>query len=262
MQLTVNGHQTFAATGGQPFDATLPTVVFLHGAGFDHSAWALHSRWFAHHGFGVLAPDLPGHGRSQGKPLTSIEALADWVVALLDAAGAKQAKLIGHSMGSLISLETAARHASRVSELCLIATSDAMAVSADLLGAAEKNDHDAIDMVSIWGLGFSAEIGGSLAPGVWMHSGAQRTLEAAAPGVLHADLAACNAYRNSVAAARGANIPVTLILGERDMMTSVKNGRALAAAFPNARTVVLKGAGHMLMAERPDDVLAACRGAA
>lgn len=262
MQLTVQGSQTFAATGGQPFDANLPTVVFLHGAGFDHSAWALHSRWFAHHGFGVLAVDLPGHGRSQGKPLTSIEALADWTIALLDAAGAKQAKLIGHSMGSLISLEAAARHPTRISELCLIATSDAMAVSADLLGAAEKNDHDAIDMVSIWGLGFPAEIGGSLAPGVWMHGGAQRTLEKAAPGVLHADLAACNAYRNAVAAARGASIPVTLILGERDMMTSAKNGRALAAAFPNARTVVLKGAGHMLMAERPDEVLAACRGAA
>jgi pimeloyl-ACP methyl ester carboxylesterase len=261
MQLTVNGSQTFAATGGQPFDPKLPVVVFLHGAGFDHSAWALHSRWFAHHGFAVLAPDLPGHGRSQGKPLTSIDALADWTIALLDAAGAANAKLIGHSMGSLIALETAARHPSRVSELCLIATSDAMAVSNDLLGAAEKNDHEAIDMVSIWGLGFPAEIGGSLAPGVWMHGGAQRTLEAAKPGVLHADLAACNAYRNATSAARGANIPVTLILGERDMMTSVKNGRALAAAFPNARTVVLKGAGHMLMAERPDDVLAACRGA-
>jgi pimeloyl-ACP methyl ester carboxylesterase len=262
MQLTVNGSQTFAATGGQPFDAKLPTVVFLHGAGFDHSAWALHSRWFAHHGFGVLAADLPGHGRSQGKPLTSIEAMADWTIALLDAAGAQQAKLIGHSMGSLISLEAVARHPARVSELCLIATSDAMAVSADLLGAAEKNDHDAIDMVSIWGLGFPAEIGGSLAPGVWMHGGAQRTLEAAAPGVLHADLAACNAYRNATTAARGADIPVTLILGERDIMTAAKNGRTLAAAFPNARTVVLKGAGHMLMAERPDDVLAACRGAA
>jgi pimeloyl-ACP methyl ester carboxylesterase len=262
MQLAVNGSQTFAATGGQPFDPKLPAVVFLHGAGFDHSAWALHSRWFAHHGFAVLAPDLPGHGRSQGKPLTSIEALADWTIALLDAAGATQAKLIGHSMGSLIALETAARHPSRVSELCLIGTSDAMAVSADLLGAAERNEHDAIDMVSIWGLGFPAEIGGSLAPGVWMHGGAQRTLEAAKPGVLHTDLAACNAYRNAATAARSANIPVTLVLGERDMMTSVKNGRALAATFANARTVVLKGAGHMMMAERPDEVLAACRGAA
>ena len=262
MQLTVNGSRTFAATGGRSFDPKLPTVVFLHGAGFDHSAWALHSRWFAHHGFGVLAVDLPGHGRSSGQPLNSIEAMADWTVALLDAVGASRAKLIGHSMGSLIALETAARHPARVSELCLIATSDAMAVSGDLLGAAERNDHEAIDMVSIWGLGFPAEIGGSLAPGVWMHGGAQRLLEAAQPGVLHTDLAACNAYRNALAAARATAIPVTLVLGEHDMMTPAKNGRALAATFQNAQTVVLKGAGHMMMSERPDEVLAACRGAA
>src|SRR5438477_6268814 len=101
MNLTVNGFDTFAASGGQNFDPKLPTVVFLHGAGFDHSAWALHSRWFAHHGFGVLAPDLPGHGRSAGAPLASIEAMADWIVALMDAAGALRGRLIGHSVGSL-----------------------------------------------------------------------------------------------------------------------------------------------------------------
>ncbi len=69
MQLTVNGIDTFVATGGREFDQSLPTIVLLHGAGFDHTTWALHSRWFAHHGFGVLAPDLPGHGRSGGAPL-------------------------------------------------------------------------------------------------------------------------------------------------------------------------------------------------
>jgi len=261
MQLAVDGIETFVATGGRPFDRSLPTVIFLHGAGFDHSAWALQTRWFAHHGFGVLAPDLPGHGRSSGKPLGSIETMANWVAALMDAAGAPRAKLIGHSMGTLIALELAARHPARVSELCLIATADAMAVSTDLLGAAERNDHDAIDMVSIWSLGFPAEIGGNLAPGLWMHGGAQRTLEATAPGVLHSDLAACNAYRNAPNAARGVSVPVTLLLGERDLMTPAKSGRALGAAFANARIITLKGAGHMMMTERPDEVLAACRSA-
>ena len=69
MLLTVNGAEVFVATGGREFDATLPTVVLLHGAGFDHTTWALHTRWFAHHGFAVLAPDLPGHGRSSGKSI-------------------------------------------------------------------------------------------------------------------------------------------------------------------------------------------------
>src|SRR5690348_11445114 len=192
MQLIVQGSQIFAATGGQPFDAGLPTVVFLHGAGFDHSTWALHTRWFAHHGFGVLAPDLPGHGRSSGPSLGSIAEMADWTAALLDAAGAAKAHLIGHSMGSLISLETAARHPDKVSALSLIGTAATMTVGPDLLKAAEANEQAAIDMVSIWGLGFQAELGGSQAPGLWMHGGAQSTLQRCPPGVLFNDLAACN----------------------------------------------------------------------
>ena len=260
MQLSVNGIETFVATGGREFDASQPTVVFLHGAGFDHTTWALHSRWFAHHGHGVLAPDLPGHGRSSGAPLPTIAAMADWTAALIAAAGASKAHLIGHSMGSLIALEAAARHPARVSALSLIGTAATMTVGPDLLKAAEANDHDAIDMVSIWGLGYQAELGGSLAPGLWMHSGAQRVLEQCRPGVLFNDLSACNAYQNALAAAATVAVPTTLILGERDMMTPAPAGKTLAAALPNARTVVMPGAGHMMMVERPDELLAALHG--
>ena len=257
MQLIVNGRDTFVATGGKDFDSSLPTIVLLHGAGLDHSTWALHSRWFAHHGHGVLAPDLPGHGRSAGAPLATIADMADWTAALIDAAGAASARLVGHSMGSLIALETAARHPAKVSALGLIGTAAIMTVGPDLLKAAEANDHAAIDMVSIWGLGFQAELGGSLAPGLWMHSGAQRVLERCRPGVLFNDLSACYAYQNALAAAAQIKVPATFILGERDMMTPAKAGKTLAAALPNSRTVVLRGAGHMMMAEQPDQLLAA-----
>jgi pimeloyl-ACP methyl ester carboxylesterase len=259
MLLSVNGAETFVATGGREFDPALPTVVLLHGAGFDHTTWALHSRWFAHHGYGVLAPDLPGHGRSSGAALATIADMADWTAALLEAAGATKARLVGHSMGSLIALETAARHPAKVSGLSLIGTAATMTVGPDLLRAAEANDHAAIDMVSIWGLGFQAELGGSLAPGMWMHSGAQRVLEKCRPGVLFNDLSACNAYQGALAAAAKVIVPTTLILGERDMMTPAKAGKTLAAAIPNAKTIVLSGAGHMMMVERPDELLAALR---
>ena len=258
MQLTVNGIETFVATGGRSFDASLPAVVLLHGAGFDHTAWALHSRWFAHHGYGVLAPDLPGHGRSSGDPLRSVAEMADWTAALISTAGAASARLVGHSMGSLIALETAARHPQKVSALSLIGTAAAMTVGPDLLKAAEANDHAAIDMVAIWGLGFQAELGGSLAPGLWMHGGTERVLETCRPGVLYNDLSACNAYQNAQAAAAQVTVPTTVILGERDMMTPAKAGKALAAAFSHARTVILRG-GHMMMMERPDELLAALR---
>jgi pimeloyl-ACP methyl ester carboxylesterase len=75
--------------------------------------------------------------------------------------------------------------------------------------------------------------------------------------VLFNDLSACNAYQNALAAAATVTVPATLILGERDMMTPARAGKALAAALPNARTLVLPGAGHMMMAERPDELLAA-----
>src|SRR5260370_7249423 len=121
MELSVNGKDSFVATGGREFDKSQPAIVLLHGAGFDHSTWALHSRWFAHHGFGVLAPDLPGHGRSSGAPLPTIAEMADWTAALLDAAAAAKAKLVGHSMGSLIPLQTAAPHPPKLSPLALLA---------------------------------------------------------------------------------------------------------------------------------------------
>jgi pimeloyl-ACP methyl ester carboxylesterase len=260
MQLSVNGSEAFAATGGRDFDRSQPTIVLLHGAGFDHTAWALHSRWFAHHGYGVLAPDMPGHGRSFGAPLRTIAEMADWTAALLEAAGVAKATLVGHSMGSLVALETAARHPAKVSALGLIGTTATMNVGPDLLNAAEANDHAAVDMVSIWGLGHDAELGGSLAPGLWMHGGAQRVLERCRPGVLFSDLSACNAYQDALAAAAKITIPTTLVLGERDMMTPSRGGKALAAALPNSRIVVLPGAGHMMMAERPDELLAALQG--
>jgi len=185
--------------------------------------------------------------------------MADWTAALIEAAGAPKASLVGHSMGSLIALETSARHPDKVSGLSLIGTAAAMTVGPDLLKAAEANSPDAFDMVSIWGLGFKAELGGSLAPGLWMHQGAQRVLQQTRPGVLYNDLNACNSYQNALAAAAAVKVPATFILGERDMMTPAKSGKTLAAATPNARVVVVPGAGHMMMVEAPDELLAALR---
>jgi pimeloyl-ACP methyl ester carboxylesterase len=259
MRIMVGGTDTFVATGGRDFDPKLPCVVFLHGAGLDHSVWALLARSFAHHGCAVLAPDFPGHGRSAGAPLLSIAALADWTAALIDAAGAGAARLVGHSMGSLVALETAARHPDKVAALGLIATAAPMRVSDDLLNAAKANDHAAIDMISIWGHGYHATLGGSQTPGLWMLGGGERLLERTRPGVLFADLSACNAYQDALAAAAKVNVPSTAILGSRDLMTPAKGGKAIAAAIPGCRVAMIEGAGHMLMSERPDDVLAALR---
>jgi pimeloyl-ACP methyl ester carboxylesterase len=258
MRFEIDDHSVFAATGGGAYEPTQPLIVFLHGAGMDHSVWALQSRWFAHHGARVLAADFPGHGQSAGPALADIGALADWTARLIEAAGADRAALVGHSMGALVALETAARHPGRVVSLTLIGVAAKMPVHPDLLAAAKANSHDAVDMVSLWGLGPPATLGGNPSPGLWMFGGAERLLERAAPGVLHADLQACNAYEAGGAAAKAA-CPTTLILGERDQMTPLKSGRALAGLIAGARTIVLPGAGHMLMIERPEEVRDAIR---
>jgi pimeloyl-ACP methyl ester carboxylesterase len=120
MYLLVNGAKTFAGTGGRDFDPALPLVVFVHGAGLDHTVWSLLARWFANRGASVLAPDLPGHGRSGGEALGSIAALADWTAAFIAAAKAGGATIIGHSMGCLVAVETAARHPDKVGGIGLI----------------------------------------------------------------------------------------------------------------------------------------------
>jgi pimeloyl-ACP methyl ester carboxylesterase len=257
MRIVVNGAKSFAATGGRDFRPDLPVVVLIHGAGMNSSVWALHSRWFAHHGWSVLAVDLPGHGRSGAPLLPSIGAMADWIVSLLDAAGVAKAALIGHSMGALVALDAAARHGERVCAIALIGAAAQMPVHQDLLDAASVNSRDAINMVNLWGHGAFAAQGGSLAPGIWMIGVGQRLLERAGPGVLHNDLAACNAYAEGFDAASKVSCPATLVLGARDLMTPLPAGKKLAAVLPGAKLVVIEGAGHMLMAERPDEVLAA-----
>ncbi len=259
MDLIVDGQPAFIYTGGKPYDPALPTVAFIHGAQADHGAWALHTRWFAHHGFGVLAFDLPGHGRSGGAPLPSIEALADWVELALEKVSpggtAPYVSLGGHSMGSLTALECAARHPARIARLVMIGTAVPMPVSDALLDAAKNNEAKAIDMINRWSHSARPTIGGYAVPGIW-HFGANRALMARQkPGTLHNDLSACNAYAGGPAAAARLKIPVLIVSGGRDAMTNPRAAAKFAALIPRANTVTLPGTGHSIMAEQPDALL-------
>ncbi|MDP6343187.1 MAG: alpha/beta hydrolase [Alphaproteobacteria bacterium] len=259
MQLDVGGHAIYAANGGKPFDPALPCVVFVHGAGFDHTAWKLLTRYFAWHGYGVLAPDLPGHCRSEGPLVPTIQGMADWLVALLDAAGVEKAALVGHSMGSIVTLDAAARHGDRVSALALLGCAVPMRVHDDLLSSARANDHLAMDLSNSWGYGRAAQRGVHRVPGLWMMRGGLRTLEQSGDGVLFNDMNACNDYDDGETAAGQVACPTLFILGEKDMMTPLKAARSLAEKIDGARTVVIPGAGHIMIEETPDDTLDALR---
>lgn len=259
MLIDVDGRQAYAYTGGKRFDASLPIVVFVHGAQHDHSVWALQSRWFAHHGHAVLAVDLPGHGRSAGPALTSVEAMADWTLALLDAVGAKSASLVGHSMGSLIALETTSRLGSRIDAIALIATAYPMQVSDALLAATRDDEPRAIEMVSLWSVdtahGGYSQKPSAPGPGFGVTVSGRRLMQRQAPGVMHNDFVACNAYRNGDAAAASVKCPTLFVIGRNDAMTAARSGRALAATIAGARVVEINGVGHFVMAEAPDRTL-------
>jgi pimeloyl-ACP methyl ester carboxylesterase len=252
LDLTVAGKKVFVSSGGRPFDPVHPTVVFLHGAGMDHTEWMLQARFFAHHGRGVLAVDLPGHGRSDGPALRSIPDLAGWVLKLLDAAQLSRAALIGHSMGALIALEAAAQAPDRVWALGLLGVAARMPVHPDLQAAADTDQHVAIDLVASWGFGRRAHLGGARAPGTWMLGSGVRLLERAPGGTLAAGLAACNAYGGALEAAAKVTCPTLLLLGEIDRMTPPPAARDLATRIADVRTVILPRAGHMMMVEQPD----------
>lgn len=260
MLLDVNQTRAYAYTGGKRFDPALPVVVFIHGAEHDHSVWILQSRYLAHHGFAVLAIDLPAHGRSAGEPLPSIEAMADWLLALFDAAGVQSATIVGHSGGSLVALETAARQPQRVAKLVLVGTAFPMRVAADLLDATREDEPAAIDMINIWSHSNYAQKPSNPGPGFWVIGQNKRLMERQRPGVLHADFNACNAYGNGLAAGASVRCPTLFILGKRDMMTPARAAAALRKAIPAAQAVEVPATGHALMAEAPDAVLDALRG--
>lgn len=255
MELAVAGERAYAYTGGKAFDALLPTLVFVHGAELDHSVWALQARYLAHHGFGVLAVDLPGHGRSPGTPLPSVEAMATWVAQLLDAAQVKRAALIGHSMGSLIATELAGSHPDRVTRLALIGAAFPMRVADELLAATRDDEPRAQNMVNVWSHAGVAHYPSNPGPGSWVHGSNLRLMQRQKPGVMHADFNACNAYAAGQDRAAAVACPTLIVTGSRDVMTPVRAGREFAKAFRDAKVVQLDGAGHNLMAERPDEVL-------
>ena len=262
MKWLVQGRVAYAYTGGKPFDATLPCVVFVHGAMNDHGNFTLLARWFAHHGWSVLAPDLPGHMRSAGPALPSVEAMADWLLALLDAAGVRQAALAGHSLGSLVALEAAARAPTRATRLVMLGTAVPMPVPQALLELGRTDPLAAIDRVVMYSYSTLAAKPSYPGPGVWLR-GAGRALmrqvlaRGRDPLLFHTDFAACNAYSQGLAAAAQVRCPAHLVLAQFDQMTLPKGAQAVAAALK--APVHSVPAGHFLMQECPDAVLAAVR---
>lgn len=255
MDFQVDGKKAFAYTAAHAIDSGKPTLVFVHGAGLDHSWWGLQSRYFGYHGWNVIACDLPAHGRSAGPPVQSIETLADWVTRLMDAAQVPKATLVGHSMGSLVALECAARAPARVERIALLGVAFPMNVSDAFIDAARLDDVSAFDMETIWGHAPQVPFSANPNPGMWMYGDTLARLSRLAPGVLHTDLRACKNYTAGLNSASSIKCPALVIMGGKDMMTPPKAASSLIEALTGAASVSITYSGHSLMAEAPDATL-------
>jgi pimeloyl-ACP methyl ester carboxylesterase len=264
MYLDVNGHKTYCYTGGKPFDAAKPTVVFIHGVLNDHSVWIFQTRYLANHGWNVLAVDLPGHCKSAGEAPSSVEEAADFVTALLDAAGVRRAALVGHSWGSLIALEAASRLKERVSHLVLVGTAFPMKVSQALLDAALNEPMKALNMVNVFS---RSTLAPPLGAGSWVHGASmalgRRVLASnTKANVFHRGFKACDSYANGEAAMAQLSCPVLFVLGAQDQMTTPKAAQALVSKARDSGkkvSIASLAVGHHQMSETPEATLFAIR---
>jgi pimeloyl-ACP methyl ester carboxylesterase len=267
MYIDVQSSKTYCYTGGKSFDASKPTVVFIHGVLNDHSVWILQSRYLAHHGWNVLAVDLPGHCKSAGEAPASVEAAADFILALLDAAGVQKAALIGHSWGSLIALEAAARLKERASHLVLVGTAYPMKVAPALIESSLNNPMKALTMVNVFSRSTIAAPPSALGPGTWVYGAGmalgKRVLASNAKvNLFHRGFVACDSYANGENAIAAITCPVLFLLGTQDQMTHPKAAQGLMQAARSAGKQVqqvMVPVGHHQMTEAPDDTLFAIR---
>ncbi len=255
MDIHINNLRIFAHTGGKPFDPNKPIFVLIHGAGTDHTFWGLQTRYFSHHGYSVLAIDLPGHGRAEGVPIDSIEETALWFWKVLDQVSYGNVILAGHSMGSLIALEAASKRPDDTDALILVGVAERVAVHSDLLAAAKKNDSTAFDMITDWGFGQKSHLGGHQSPGLWMLGGGRALLAECSAGVLDSDLSACHSYIGAIEASKKISCPTLLLLGDKDRMTPPKMSVPLKENLRISETKVLSDVGHMIMIEKPNETI-------
>lgn len=255
MKINTSSGEIFAYSGSKPHKKGQKAIIFVHGTGMDHTVWVLPSRYFARHGFNVLALDLPAHGKSKGNALQTIDGMADSVIDTMNSVDFDNAILVGHSMGSLVTLNAAARYSDRVKSLALIGITAPMGVHPKMLQSAANNDHLVIDMLTYWGYSKSAQLGGNENPGIWMAGTTQRLLERACDDIIHTDLTACASYETGIEDAKKIKCPTLFILGGRDNMTPVRSAQELVHSISGARTEIITGSGHSLMMEKPDAVL-------
>jgi len=255
MKISIDNNEVYLYTNNRTPDPAKPSVVFVHGAGFDHSVWTLFARHFSRLGWNAIALDLPGHGRSAGEPIASIEGMATWLQRVLEALQLDRVALVGHSMGSLIALASAASLGNKTSHLVLIGSIAPMPVSDPILDATANKPNNAHTMLTSFSFSKQNLLGGNPNPGMWMISDSMRRYETEMSEALDIDMRACNAYSDGLSAAEQISCPTLMIHGDADRLTPIRATKPLVQVISDSNLATIPGCGHSLMVEAPNEVL-------
>lgn len=240
----------FVHTGGAELDASAGVILLIHGAGNDHTIWRFATRRLAAAGYPVAALDLPAHGKTDGPALDSIEAMSEWCWQVVDELAAEQVTLVGHSMGSLITMQMTVDAPGRVRGVGLLATAERLAVHPELQRAADALDPLAADLIVGWSHTGRSRFGHHTAPGVWMAGSNRRLIERNA-GSLGRDLVACSAWQRADAFAE-LHVPTMIVEGERDRMAPSRAARPLFEHLPHAEWIEVPGGSHASLYDHPE----------
>jgi pimeloyl-ACP methyl ester carboxylesterase len=237
-------------SGGDP-QGKHPPLVFIHGAGGSHLHWPPELRRMADHD--VYSLDLPGHGRSGGDPERSVRGYAYRVIAWLDQLDLQDVVLVGHSMGGAISMTIVLEAPQHVLGLVLVGSGARLRVHPKILELTEDENlfRQAAALVTQWAFSDDAD--------VRLVELANRRMAEVPAEVVHADFLACDGF-DIMDRLVDISTPTLVICGEADQMTPVKYSQYLDQHIPDSRLVLIGGAGHMVMLEKPLEIVENIRG--
>lgn len=227
-------------------DSATPPLLLIHGAGGSHLHWAPEIRRL--NGFKVVALDLPGHGKSEGIGLQSVNDYVEAVQDFMDAMDLPAAVIVGHSMGSAIALQLALDAPDHVLALVMVSGGSSLRVNPSILENAANPATFPLAVKAINDWAFGAECDPRL-----RELAAQRMQKETRPTVLYADFLACNDFNASEQLEKVKN-PTLILCGTDDKMTPLRHSHALHEAIAGSELVEIEGAGHMVALEKPRQV--------
>ncbi len=217
------------------------TVVLLHGSGGTGQKWAAQLAGIAGHR--IIAPDLPGHGQSEGQARGSVAEYREFVSGCVGALGLKRLVIGGHSLGGAIALDFALTCPDLVDGIILVGSGGRLRVKPEILEMLARGERPVGNVEYTYSPSTSKDL---------LDKAAKEMLDVPAR-IFLADFMACDSF-DVLDRLGSIGVPTLVICGKDDRMTPVKYSEYLSGRIPDAKLVLVPDAGHMAMIEQPREV--------